>query len=230
MSFNFPSSPSEPFTLSLDIQKQIFYFFTEPFITYKIFHFVWTKNFEQPLFLSTKVDELELTLLDLREEFLTYFTRKQQKSRILSVVGRIGRRAANLPLMNFIEKYFLEYQNLAARKIPLDFLNARNTLLQALKDSSHPCAIKNPSRSLLKALRKQHEAKITPYVEFFVDLPYRVGYMTRPFLSGLDVLALNTNQFTELVSQDDLLPLSEQRNPPSFFQIPFLSQIFVAPY
>src|SRR5947207_8677212 len=117
MSFNFPSSPSEPFTLSLDIQKQIFYFFTEPFITYKIFHFVWTKNFEQPLFLSTKVDELELTLLDLREEFLTYFTRKQQKSRILSVVGRI---AANLPLMDFINKYFLEYQKLAARKIPLD--------------------------------------------------------------------------------------------------------------
>ena len=37
--------------------------------------------------------------------------------------------------------------------------------------------------------------------------------MTRPFLSRLDVLALNTNQFTELVSQDDLLPLSEQRNP-----------------
>jgi len=100
------------------------------------------------------VDELELTLLDLREEFLTYFTRKQQKSHILSVIGRIGRRAANLPLMNFIEKYFLEYQNLAARKIPLDSLDARNTLLQALKDSSHPCAIKKPSRSLLKALRK----------------------------------------------------------------------------
>ena len=56
MSFNFPPLPSEPFILSLDIQKQIFYFFTEPFITYKIFHFVWTKNFEQPLFLSTKVD------------------------------------------------------------------------------------------------------------------------------------------------------------------------------
>ena len=54
---------------------------------------------------------------------------------------------------------------------------------------------------------------MTPYVEFFIDLPYRVRYMTRPFLSGLDVLTLNTNQFTELVSQDDLLPLSEQRNP-----------------
>ena len=63
---NFPPPPSEPFSLPLDTQKNIFYFFTEPFITYKIFHFLWTKNFEQPLFLSTKVDKLELTLLDLR--------------------------------------------------------------------------------------------------------------------------------------------------------------------
>src|SRR5205809_5326260 len=204
MSFNFPPSPSEPFTLSLDIQKQIFYFFTEPFITYKIFHFLWIKNFEQPLFLSTKVDELELILLDLREEFLKHFTKQQQKFRIISLLGRIGRRAANLPLMNFIEKYFLEYQTLAARKIPLDSLDAQNTLIQALKDSSHPCAIKNPSRSLLKAIRKQHEAKMTPYVEFFADLPYRVGYMTRPFLSGLDLLSLNTNHFPELVTQDVL--------------------------
>ena len=178
------------------------------------------------------MDELELTLLDLREDFLKYFTKQQQKSRIISLLSRIGRRAANLPLMNFIEKYFLEYQNLAARKIPLDSLNARNTLLQALKDSSHPCAIKNPSRSLLKALRKQHEVKTTPYVEFFVDLPYRVGYMTRPFLSGLDVLALNTNQFPELVSQDDLLPLSEQRNPslalfpPKLFPNPIFAPAF----
>src|SRR5205809_1779179 len=115
MSFNFPFSPSEPFTLSLDIQKQIFYFFTEPFISYKIFHFLWTKNFEQPLFLSTKVDELVLTLLDLCEEFLKHFTKQQQKSRIISLLGRIGRRAANL---NFIEKHFLEYQNLAARNVP----------------------------------------------------------------------------------------------------------------
>src|SRR5205809_4601576 len=107
MSFNFPPSPSEPFTLSLNIQKQIFYFFTKPFITYRIFHFLWTKNFEQPLFLSTKVDELELTLLDLREEFLKHFAKQQQKSRIISLLGRIGQRAANLPIMNFIEKYFL---------------------------------------------------------------------------------------------------------------------------
>ena len=87
MSFNFSPSPSEPFSLPLDIQKQIFYFFTEPFITYKIFHFIWTKNFEQPLFLSTKVDELELTLLDLREDFLKYYTRQQQKSRILTFLS-----------------------------------------------------------------------------------------------------------------------------------------------
>src|SRR5438034_1041924 len=95
--FNFPPSPSEPFTLSLDIQKQIFYFFTEPFITYKIFHFVWTKNFKQPLFLSTKVDELELTLLDLREEFLKYFTKQQQKSRIISLLGRCNVHGVPLP-------------------------------------------------------------------------------------------------------------------------------------
>src|SRR5437762_6516252 len=105
MPLNFPPLPSEPFTLSLDIQKQIFYFFTKPFITYKIFHFLWTKNFEQPLFLSIKVDELESTLLDIWEQFFTYYTRQQQKSRILSFLSR---RAANLPLMNFIEKYFLE--------------------------------------------------------------------------------------------------------------------------
>ena len=138
--------------------------------------------------------------------------------------------------MNFIEKYFLEYQTLAARKIPLDSLDAHNTLIQALKDSSHPCAIKNPSQSLLKALRKQHETKMTHYMEFFVDLPYRVGYMMRPFLSGLDVLTLNINQFTELVSQDDLLFHSEQRNsslalfPPSFFQIHVTPQFFVVPF
>src|SRR5438034_4286315 len=99
MFFNFPPLPSELFSLPLDTQKNIFYFFTEPFITYKIFHFVWTKNFEQPLFLSTKMDELEPTLLDIREQFFTYFTRQQQKSRILSFLSR---RAANLPLMNFI--------------------------------------------------------------------------------------------------------------------------------
>ena len=87
MSFNFPPSPSEPFSLPLDIQKNIFYFFTEPFITYKIFHFLWMKNFEQPLFLSTKVDELELTLLDFCEEFLTFYTRQQQKFRILSFLS-----------------------------------------------------------------------------------------------------------------------------------------------
>src|SRR5205814_2377371 len=118
--FSLPLNTSK-FSLPLETLKDIFLFFTEPFISYKIFHYIWTDNFTKPLFLSTKVNKLKDIFLALCEDFVKHFTWQQQNGSHFFIP--ISHKATKFSLMMFIKKYFLEYKSLAVRKIPLDTLN-----------------------------------------------------------------------------------------------------------
>src|SRR6266516_63538 len=154
----------------------IFFFFTKPFIALKIFYFLWSNDAleKNSFFINLPVENLETELYTIRDDFVG----SSMQNHIFrgTFLQEFGPHLFAL-IQQFLDASIFWNDDLWIHHTT----NAKLELIQAIKATAPICAIRNPSTSLVNALKAHHTVYINRYISFFNDLPLKVGFMTNPF-------------------------------------------------